>query len=171
MTQTFKQFAIILDGEEKKTNKTVFQQLIDSLRGKKEKKDPIKHKLQDLLSSSEFAFEQEFRVGGEANRNKYFLMRDFDELVDLLSSYCDDEPKRKHKDNKYEIEVTVELPKRKRIKNVTVYDKITILERWVKIGYHLYRRQFDPWSGTEYIVVDGDIYDVKSDRNGREYLA
>jgi hypothetical protein len=103
--------------------------------------------------------------------NKYFLMRDFDKLVKLLSEYCDEDCKCKRvKDNKYEIEITVEVPKPKKLRKVTTYDKVTILERWVKIGYEMYRRQFDWKTGDEYIVVDGDVYLIKCGRDGIEYL-
>jgi hypothetical protein len=181
-----KRFAIIMDEKEEKTNKNVFSKLIDSISEKLsgKKRPVVKEKLQKLLIECNFkqgkrvCIDEDFdfiRTGDwrlSANTNKYFLMRDFDKLVELLSEYCDDECTcKRRKDNKYEIEITVEVPKRKKVRKITTFDKITILERWVKIGYDMYRRQFNYRTGEEYIVVDGDVYDIKVDRHGKEYLA
>jgi len=185
--QYLKQFAIIMDSGEKKVNRNFFQKLIDSVSDKLcgKKRPDVQKKLHNLLIECDFDCHDRilcdedlnfrsplFRCGSDefiAETNKYLLMRDFDKLVKLLKEYLGDEPKRKSKE--YEIEVTIERPKAKKLRKVTTYDKITILERWVKIGYKMYRRQFDSWSGDEYIVVDGDVYEIKHDRYGREYLA
>lgn len=183
MTQYLKHFAIILDDEKKEKNVSFLKKLINSVSEKLgAKKRPtqrafIKILEQQLSYKDAITINSDFEFGYvprikkaikiSSDTNKYFLMKDFDQLVKLLSEFCE-EPKRKHE---YEIEVTIERPKPKRLKKVTVYDKITILERWVKIGYKMYRRQFDSFSGDEYIVVDGDVYDIKRDRYGREYLA
>jgi len=165
--QYFKHIAIELDSKEKKTNKCFFTKLIDSLSSKlKREKHPITKKLRVLLEQEDFEYENVIQFGSTASTNKYFLMRDFDELVKLLQKFCE-EPKEKE----YEIEITIEVPKRKKFKKVDVYEKITILERWVKIGYKMYRRQFDPWTGDEFIIVDGDTYNIKHDRYGKEFLA
>jgi len=181
-----KRFAIIMDEEDKSRNKSYFNRLIDSLSEKlKGKKRPtVESKLRDLLSHADFSYGKRICIDEDfdfiptgkwrlsANTNKYFLMRDFDKLVSLLSDYCDDDCVcKRRKDNKYEIEITVEVPKRKKVRKITTFDKITILERWVKIGYDMYRRQFNYRTGEEYIVVDGDVYDIKVDRHGKEYLA
>jgi hypothetical protein len=170
MTQQFlkKEFAIVMDGEDQKTNKNFFTRLIDGLTRKlKREKHPVTTRLRELLEQDEFEYESIIQVG-KANNNKYFLMRDFDKLFDLLKDVCEDCPKRKERE--YEVEITIERPKRKKLKKVTVYDKVTILERWVKIGYKMYRRQFDCYSGDEYIVVDGDTYEIRRDRYGKEHL-
>jgi hypothetical protein len=193
--QYLKRFAIIMDNEDKSRNKSYFTRLIDSLSEKlsSKKRPTIESKIQVLLRNCEFShrdtiyvdedlnFEQSlFRSDSlyfnnkkkANNNNKYFLMRDFDKLIKLLSEYCDEPCScKRHKDNEYEVEVTVEVPKRKKLRKVTTYDKITILERWVKIGYEMYRRQFDWKTGDEYIVVDGDVYEIRRDRYGKEYLA
>jgi hypothetical protein len=170
MTQYLKRnVSIVMDNEDTKKNKCFFTKLIDSLSDKlRGKKHPITTKLQELLAQEEFEYESIIHFGSRESSNKQFLMRNFDELVDLLKEFCE-EPKRKERE--YEIEITVERPKRRKLKKVDVYEKITILERWVKIGYKMYRRQFDSFSGDEYIVVDGDVYDIRRDRYGREYLA
>ena len=161
--------SIVMDSEEPKKNKCFFTKLIDSLSDKLQgKKHPVTKKLQELLEEEEFEYESIIHIGSGENSKQQFLMRNFDELIDILKDICE-EPKRKER--KYEIEVTIERPKRKKLQKVEVYDKITILERWVKIGYKMYRRQFDRWSGDEYIVVDGDVYEIRHDRYGREYLA
>jgi hypothetical protein len=103
----------------------------------------------------------------EPKAKKYNLMRDFETLVELLSSLCCEERSRPE----VEIEVTVEVPRPKKLRKVTTYEKVTILERWVKIGYKLYRRHFDAFTGDEYIVVNGDVYYIKENRCGQEYLA
>lgn len=176
-----RQFAIIMDEEKPKKNRNIFQKLIDSVSEKLSPKKTEKlHKIliecdfdqkDTLYIDEDFNFKSKlFRCGSEefvADTNKYFLMRDFDKLVKLLSEFCE-EPKRS---KEYEIEITIERPKRKKLCKVETFDKITILERWVKIGYKMYRRQLDGWSGDEFIVVDGDVYLIKHDRYGREYLA
>jgi hypothetical protein len=184
MTNNFKHFAIILDDEKKEKNASLLKRLINSVSEKLGvKKRPtqrsfIKMMEQQLSYKDAITINEHLELSYvprikkavkiSSDTNKYFLMRDFDKLVELLSEFCE-EPKKREK--QYEIEITIERPKTKKIRKVTTYDKITILERWVKIGYKMYRRQFDSFSGDEYIVVDGDVYDIKYDRYGREYLA
>jgi hypothetical protein len=40
----------------------------------------------------------------------------------------------------------------------------------VKIGWNTYKRQFDFFTGREYIDIDGSRLYIKYDRSGREYL-
>jgi hypothetical protein len=170
--QYFKHFAIVLDNEEKKVNKSLFQRLIASIKGKFQRRHPLEDRLQYLLENEDFEYEGIIHVGDQKSENKYFLMRDFENIVRLIQEFCDDEctcrGDRRHDGKDYEI--TIELPKRKKLRKVTVYDKVTILERWVKIGYDMYRKHSDPWTGEEYIIVDGDTYDIRRDRYGKEYL-
>jgi hypothetical protein len=184
-----KSFAIILDVEKEKKSQNYFKKLINAVS---RKLDTAAHRPGTIASrnilkmyrsvqrdasfgdaifvkDSSFDFEllkHRTREAVLANTKQYNLMRDFEELVELLTSVC-----RKQKKSDYEIEITIEVPKPKKCRKVTTYDKITILERWVKIGYEMYRRQFDAFSGDEYIVVDGDVYYIKSNRRGQEYLA
>ena len=169
-------FTIVMDDKEKKTNRNFFGKLIDSVS---DKLCPVKvndTKLKSLraLLENEYRFKHGYTIDVECdeivNTNKYFLMRDFDKLVKLLNEYLGDKPKVK-KSKEYEIEITIERPKVKKLRKVTSYDKVTILERWVKIGYEMYRRQLDSFTGVEFIVVDDDVYLIKRDRYGREYLA
>jgi hypothetical protein len=186
MQKLLKSFDLILDVKEKEDRTTCFQKLIkqvnSKLRGVKHRPGTLATRnilkmfktvkedssYLDLIRVSSTDLENELIQGGwcrERSNNEYNLMRDFEKIVELLASFYE-EPK----EPKYEIEVIVELPKPKKLRKVTVYDKITILERWVKIGYQMYRRQVDAWTGDEYIIVDGDVYEIKSDRYGREYL-
>jgi hypothetical protein len=185
-----KHFAIIFD-EKKPRNVSYFKRLINAVSeklGSKKKtvedlflrvieenecdyRDALSVNIQDSILDYIPRIERSIRLS--ANTKKYFLMRDFEDLVELLTSCCDDSDScrcKKSKSRNYEFEITVEVPRRKALKKVTVYDKVTIMERWVKIGYKLYRRHFDAWTGDEYIVVNGQTYDIKSDRYGREYL-
>lgn len=185
MTQYFKTLDIVLDVEKKKEQVSLFKKLVNSLCTRK--KRPTTTALENIrkmyktlkheevyphsaISIKNLNFEFEILNALDASRsisaNKLNLMRDFERLVELLSTFVE-EPK----EDTYEIEITFERPKPKKVKKVTTYEKITILERWVKIGYKMYRRQFNPWTGESYIVVDGDVYNIKSDRYGREYLA
>jgi hypothetical protein len=186
-----KRFAIIMDEKEETTNKNIFCKLIDSISDKLSgtKRPVVEDRVKKLLIECDFSRKNTIYVDEDLNfktsffksgsfyhgkkaDNKYFLMRDFDKLVKLLSEYCDEDCTcKRHKGNKFDIEITIETPKPKKLRKVTTYDKITILERWVKIGYEMYRRQFDYKTGDEYIVVDGDVYIIKCDRNGKEYLA
>jgi hypothetical protein len=187
MSNKVKRFAIIMDEQDKSRNKSFFTRLIDSLSEKlrRGQRPTMESKLRDLLDQCDFSYGRRICIDEDfdfvptgkwrlsANTNKYFLMRDFDKLLDILTDYCD-EPckcKRHKKSNDYEVEITIETPKRKKLRKVTTYDKVTILERWVKIGYDMYRKQFDYKTGKEYIVVDGDVYIIKYDRYGNEYLA
>lgn len=180
-----KQFAIILDDVKPKENKSFFRKLIDSVSEKliKKNRPDVRKKIDELLFNVSFDYGDALSFGDDldltyiprakrkytlsADTDKYFLMRDFDELLELLEEAIEVKPK---KSNKYEIEITIETPKRKKLQ-VDVYGKITILERWVKIGYEMYRRRFNGFTGDEYIIVDGDTYYIRRDRYGREYLA
>jgi hypothetical protein len=189
MQQYFKSFAIVLDEGKKEEHVSCFKRLYRSVFGSKKKPttiamENIKKMFKTIKTEStvgdrffvkdnSFEFELLRRTKCRnkfcANTTEYNLMRDFERLVELLTSFVE-EPKCKCKPA-YEVEVTIELPRPKKLRKVTTYDKITILERWVKIGYEMYRRQFDVFSGDEYIVVDGDVYYIKCNRHGQEYLA
>jgi len=187
MSKKVTRFAIILDEKETKVNKNIFTRLINSLSEKLSTKQrpTMESKLRGLLSQCDFSYGKRICIDEDfdfvptgkwrlsANTNKYLLMRDFDKLIEILTDYCD-EPckcKRHKKSNEYEVEITIETPKAKKLRKVTTRDKITILERWVKIGYDMYRRQFDWKTGEEFIVVDGDVFVIKYDCNtGKEYL-
>jgi len=182
--QFFKSFAIVVDEEKKTRQLNCFQKLVNAINSKfnRGKKTDSEKFLKQLLSmnltlgdavqinDSQFDYsiirKEQTRRLDEANINKYFLMKDFEKVLELLRLYAE-EPV----ENTVDIEITIEIPKPKKLKKVTTYEKITVLERWVKIGYKMYRRHFNPWTGDSYIVVDGDVYDIKSDRYGREYLA
>jgi len=185
MQQVFKSFDIIIDLEEKKERVSTFKKLINSVSGlvKRPKKKSVKNmsdlfkviEMKDLYTGQAIRIDNNdlnYRLIDFMNpeycesNNKFNLMRDFEQLVKYISSLIE-EPK----EDKYEVEITIELPKPKKVKKVTTYEKITIMERWVKIGYQMYRRQFDNWTGEEFIIVDGDVYLIKNDRYGREYLA
>ena len=190
--QYFKHFSIVIDEEKPKKNVSCFQRLISAVN---KKFKTVQHRpstiatqnilkmfrtikndaqLGDVIFIKTDEFDFDFiKNSRELHRsivkeNKYNLMNDFDRLVELLTSFVEE---RKERKPKYEYEITIEVPKRKKVRKVTTYDKITILERWVKIGYKMYRRQFDAYSGDEYIVVDGDVYEIKQDHYGKEYLA
>ena len=181
MQKLFESFDIIFDVEEKEERKSCLRKLWESITCKhrpstiamKNIRAMYKSALTDeecdgyRINTRSFDYEllQAARRKKESKK-QYNLMSDFERLVKLLTSYVE-EPERPE----YEIEVTIEVPKPKKLRKVTTYDKITILERWVKIGYQMYRRHFDAYSGDEYIVVDGDVYEIKCDRYGREYLA
>jgi hypothetical protein len=182
--QFFKSFTFVIDEEKPKKQLGCFQKMVNAINAKfnKGRKSNDEKFLKEMLSlkltlgdsvqinNSDFDYllirKEEAKRQKEVNINKYFLMRDFDELIKLLTSYVE-EPKRKT----IEVEVTIEVPKPKRLKKVTTYEKITIFERWVKIGYKMYRRHLDVYTGEEYILVDGDVYEIKCDRYGQEYLA
>lgn len=189
MTQYFlKSVDLMIDVEKKEEQVSLFKKLINSFAStfKTRKKRPTTiameniRKMYKTLKSEEVTIGCGFRISGSSFENELLLaqrkrqisnsqlnlMRDFEQLVKLLSSFVE-EPK----EEVYEFEVTIEVPKPKKLYKATTYEKITILERWVKIGYKMYRRHFNVWSGESYIVVDGDVYDIKTDRYGREYLA
>ena len=183
MTQYFKTIDIVLDTIQKEEQVSLFKKLFGGLCRKKRPStvamENIK-KLYKTIRTEEIhpysvvrlnnTFEHEFfnvlNTSKTRSEKQLNLMRDFTELIELLSTFVE-----QPKEDVYEIEISFERPKPKKVKKVTTYEKITILERWVKIGYKMYRRQFNPWTGASYIVVDGDVYDAKSDRYGREYLA
>ena len=183
----FEQFAIILDDPRKSKNTTCFKKLINALSEKLTNHRPGTVEAQNILKmyrsiqkeasygdgffvrSSSFEHDllkDAFRKSS-ASTKQFNLMRDFESLLELLASICE-EPKRKRE---IDIEITVEVPRPKKLKKVTSYEKITILERWVKIGFQMYPKNFDTFSGEEYIVVDGDVYLIKQNRYGQEYLA
>lgn len=182
--QYFKTIDIILDVEKKEERVSLFKQMMNSLFGKKKKattvardniaklfktvkkEEVLPYSILRLNNSFEFELFDALKSYKSVSSKQLNLMRDFEELVELLSTFVE-EPK----EDTYEIEITFERPKPKKLKKVTTYEKITILERWVKIGYKMYRRHFNVWTGESYIVVDGDVYNIKSDRYGREYLA
>jgi hypothetical protein len=184
----FESFAIILDAEPKK-RANYFKRLVNAL-GKKLGKT-VKHRpgtiaARNLLkmyravqesnvyentllvrnNSFEFDLLKETQRRFTSEVKQYQLMKHFEELVELLAGVCE-EPRGRE----IEIEFEIEVPKPKKLRKVTTYEKITILERWVKIGFKMYRRHLDVWTGDEYIVVDGDIFYIKQNRYGQEYLA
>ena len=180
MKQYLKSFDLILDIEEQKERVCWFKKLFNRFTCKKRPSTIAMENIRKMFKE----VNTEKRVRGfrvhnecfehdllseltrERSSKEYNLMRNFEELVELLSSFVEERRKPA-----YEIEVTIEVPRPKKLRKVTVYDKITILERWVKIGYKMYRRQFDAWTGDEYIIVNGDTYDIKCDHYGKEYLA
>lgn len=184
MTQYFKTVDIVLDTPKKEEQVSLFKKLINSFCTRKKRPTTTAmenlRKLYKTIKTEEVypysvvqinnVFEHEFfnvlNTSKTRSEKQLNLMRDFAELVELLSTFVE-----QPKEDTYEIEITIERPKPKKLKKVTTYEKITILERWVKIGYKMYRRQFNTWTGESYIVVDGDVYNIKSDRYGREYLA
>jgi hypothetical protein len=185
MTQYFKSFDLILDVKRKEEQISLFKKLINSFSCKKRPATIAMENIRKMyktLQSDKVSKGSAFRVINNQfdyellhaldfrhfeSNNKFNLMRDFEQLVKLLQSFCD-EPRR---EKEYDIEITIEVPKPKKLRKVTTYEKITILERWVKIGYKMYRRHFDSWTGDSYIVVDGDVYNIKCDRYGTEFLA
>jgi hypothetical protein len=187
-TQYLKRFAIIFDEERRQKNLSYFKRLINAVSEKLgTKKSYVERFFYNIIQDHELDYRDAVDVNIDdlifdyipraqkrerlsADIKKYFLMRDFRDLVDLISSYCEEDnfhSCRKNRKGRYDIEVTIEVPRKKK---VTVYDKVTILERWVKVGYDMYRKQFDPWTGREYVVIDGDVYDIKRNRYGKEYL-
>jgi hypothetical protein len=180
--QFFKSFALVVDEEKPKRQLGCFQKMVNAInakfnRGRKSNDEKFLRQMMNLnltlgdsiqIENSDFDYLLTRRHEAkrqEANINKYFLMKDFEEFLKLLTSYTE-----KPKPRTVEFEVTIEIPRPKKLKKVTTYEKITILERWVKIGYKMYRRHLDVYTGEEYIIVDGDTYEIKSDRNGTEYL-
>jgi hypothetical protein len=180
MQKIFESFDIIFGIEERKERKSCFQRLFQSITRKKRPSttamENIRKMYKGLLADDStrgfrvhnrlFDYELLHEKCRRESKKEYNLMSDFERLVKLLTSFVE-EPEEPC----CEIEVTIEVPRPKKLRKVTTYDKITILERWVKIGFQMYRRQLDVFTGDEYIVVDGDVYNIKRDRYGREYLA
>lgn len=180
-------FDIVFDVKEKQQRKSLINRLFGCIAPKKRISTKVMDNLKKLSAAierderssinvvrvldSEFNFEALSTLGlflsKKRSEKEYNLMRDFEILNNILSSLVYDEPKRKN----VEIEITIEIPKPKTLKKVTTYEQIHILERWVKIGYKMYRRHFNVWTGNSYIIVDGDVYDIKTNRYGVEYLA
>lgn len=99
----------------------------------------------------------------------YYLMSDYQIIEQLLNDIIE-----YRTNNKTIIEVVVRKPepvrKPKRMLLIDVAEKIRIFERFVKIGLRTFKREFNVWTGEEYVVVDGDVFYIRNDRYGREYL-
>lgn len=97
--------------------------------------------------------------------NTYYLMRDYERIVKLFSRLLDQE-----EDN--DLDIFIEHPRRSKKLNykVQITEGITIFDRFVKIGWNTYMRNFSFARGKDYINVDGQILYIKEDRYGREYL-
>lgn len=178
----------IVVNEPKKTRTSCFHKLVEAIRGKvakprraavaknimsmynklkEEQQNTFAFRINDADLNFEFVSSTEKKY--YESSKKLNLMSDFEQIIRMLDAMCS-KPK---KEDVYEIEIVFEKPKPKpkKLVKVTTFDKISIFERWVKIGYEMYRRQLDSSTGDEYIVVDGDIYYIKYDRQGKEYLA
>lgn len=99
-------------------------------------------------------------------KNEFFLMKNYKTLYNLLRDLLEIQS-----DETGVIRLVVEEPVRPVVKfKYQVKEKVTIYERFVRIGWNTYKRQFDFFTGKEYINVDGNILYIKYDRYGREYL-
>ena len=97
--------------------------------------------------------------------NTFFFMKNYTQIYNLLRDLLE-----LQQDETNVIRVVVERPKPVVAFKMQIKEKITIFDRFVKIGWNSYKRQFDLFSGREYIVVDGTTLWIRQDRLGREYL-
>jgi hypothetical protein len=102
----------------------------------------------------------------DSDKQLLFLMKDYARIIQMFNDLLE-----RQQDETTVIEVVVKSPpKPKRRLTIEVWEKITVLERFVKIGLRTFTRHFNIWTGEEYIVVDGDVFYIRNDRHGREYL-
>lgn len=99
--------------------------------------------------------------------NTFFFMKNYTQIYNLLRDLLE-----LQQDETSVIRIVVEEPKPRPVVafKMQIKEKITIFDRFVKIGWNSYKRQFDLFSGREYIVVDGTTLWIRQDRLGREYL-
>jgi len=99
--------------------------------------------------------------------NTFSLMKNYKQVYNLLRDLLE-----LQNDETGVIRVVVEKPQPKTIIKfkTEIKEKITIYERFVKIGWNSYKRKFDYFTGRDYITVDGTVFWIKQDRLGREYL-
>lgn len=102
-------------------------------------------------------------------RQIFSLMKNKNIILQLINDLLDTQ-----QNERSVIELVVAKPEPRPITVTTVQvkvrEKISIFDRFVKIGYKVYKRQYDFWSGNDYIEVDDNIYFIKTDKYGREYL-
>jgi len=101
--------------------------------------------------------------------NTFFFMKNYTQIYNLLRDFLElqqDETAT----IRFVVEEPIPQPKTVVAFKVQIKEKITIFDRFVKIGWHSYRRQLDLFNGREYIVVDGTRLWIRQDRLGREYL-
>lgn len=102
--------------------------------------------------------------------NTFFFMKNYNQIFELLQNLLDLED-----DEQGVIRVVVQEPVR-RVKPVIrfraeIKEKITIFERFVKIGWNTYKRKYSFLNNCDFIEVDGTVFYIKMDRYGNEYLA
>lgn len=102
--------------------------------------------------------------------NTFFFMKNYKQLYNLIRDLLEVQ-----EDETGTIRIVVAEAPRPQPKTVVhfkmqIKEKITIFERFVKIGWNTYKRQFDFFTGREYIDIDGNRLYIKYDRSGREYL-
>jgi len=179
-----KQIAIIIEDitTAKKTGKLQnFLNLLTQKRFKK-KETSLFDSLYGLKSGDAFLLnvdEQENMYAIERNftkrnynqfsmqANTYSFMYNYADIIQLIETLT--EPKY---DERSVVELIVNKPEPKPLTriHVEVKEKVTIFNQFVKIGYKLYERQYDFLRNRDFIVVDGEIFYIKTNRYGQELL-
>lgn len=98
--------------------------------------------------------------------NTFFFMKDYKKLYNFLLDLLE-----LQENETGVIRLIIDEPVRPVVHfKHQIKEKITIYERFVKIGWNTYKRQFDFRTGKEYINLDGTKLFIAYDRNGNEYL-
>lgn len=100
------------------------------------------------------------------DKNTFYLMNDYKKLYNYIQDLLD-----LSNNDREVVRFVVEEPVRPKVRvKTTIRENIRIFERFVKIGWNCYKRRYDYTSGLDFIDVDGDIFFIKEDRRGNEYL-
>jgi len=85
-------------------------------------------------------------------------------LTELLKKFnLVKEPKKEKKRNVV-LDITITLPRKKAKRRVTVFSN------FVKVGWDQYSIKHDHYTGYEYVIIEGERYEVVRDVCGQGYL-
>lgn len=95
-------------------------------------------------------------LGDIFGKKQYRVSENFDEILEEMYLFAGKKPK---KEKDMIIDITISLPK----STPKPKRKVRVFNNFVKVGWNQYRIKIDPFTGYEYVKIDGKRYEVVRD--------
>lgn len=105
----------------------------------------------------------------------YDLISDETRIASALDRYvekngiCPCWPKAVKKNN-YDVTITVTLEENPKPKKIATLEVVDIYDAFVKVGWNIYYTTTDTWTGKQYVSIDGNVFEIKTNRFGQKFL-
>lgn len=168
-------FAIIIDNNEKVPTLVETIHQLNFVERNSRQQDTLKQLLKGLdellVFDKKSTYDYEFAKSNPLiksylsdifNGNNYRLSKDFDKIIEQLYLFAG-----KEKENKKDmvIDITITLPKAQKPKR-----KVRVFSNFVKVGFRQFSIKIDPFTGYEYVLIDGKRYEIARDFFNRGVL-